>query len=533
MRRSIDSDAMVGMGTLSSEDKNPAAPEDRFLYKAMAAVETKLHSMWAGKKAAQQKSVEEQKMDDMANIILTYRGLADEDDEIIEEKLVWCDRAAFDVFMSLVIIINTVVIGLETDIGSGSDGREWYWILFECIFMLIFVGEIGVKVYYHTYQWILEDFLNLFTTVVAFMAFIDFSIMQPLGSGGDLRVVSLFRIIGLVRLLRLIRKFKSLEELQLVLAGLVESSKTLIWTVLLMIMLIYICAVFLTKQIGHNVDVYGDYRKLSGGWDHEEFFGTVGRSMYTLLQCMTLDSWSSRIARHVMANQVYMLFFFMLFLILSTFGIMNIIVAVIVEQMLTASQNNEKKTRIREERAKKAELDMLKDIFDRSDADGNGRLELHEYNAAVKDPEVQWRMRHLELPIADAAKLFSVIDGDGSRELSIEEFIAGCNKLKGVAQSKDLLGIQSQADTLGQRMDTLNDSLADGERMLAALDEVTLRIARRFDSALEGSRRKLARSVGGSKPMVQPQKKERAKGDLVALSIGNRPALPVFPDLLG
>jgi len=518
---------------LGASDDQPALPgEERGFAKVVMVIQRKLESMWAGKQD-QTKTVEQQKMEDMANIILTYRGLGDEDDELVEETLVWCDRAAFDVFMSLVIIINTVVIGLETDIGSGSDGREWYWILFECIFMLIFVGEIGVKVYYHTYQWILEDFLNLFTTVVAFMAFIDFSIMQPLGSGGDLRVVSLFRIIGLVRLLRLIKKFKSLEELQLVLWGLVESAKTLIWAVMLMVMLIYICAVFLTKQIGHNVDVYGDYRKLSGGWDHEEFFGTVGRSMYTLLQCMTLDSWSSRIARHVMANQVYMLFFFMLFLILSTFGIMNIIVAVIVEQMLTASQNNEKKTRIREERAKKAELDMLKDIFDRSDADGNGRLELHEYNAAVKDPEVQWRMRHLELPIADAAKLFSVIDGDGSRELSIEEFIAGCNKLKGVAQSKDLLGIQSQADTLGQRMDTLNDSLADGERMLAALDEVTLRIARRFDSALEGSRRKLARSVGGSKPMVQPQKKERAKGDLVALSIGNRPALPVFPDLLG
>lgn len=499
---------------------------------AVLAVQSKIQSMAAGKQT-KDRTVEEQKMEEMANIILTYRGLGEEDDELVEEKLVWCDRAAADIFMSLVIIVNTIVIGLETDIGSGDGSRKWYWILCECIFMLIFVGEIGVKVYYHTYVWMLEDFLNFFTTVVAFMAFIDFSILQPVGAGGDLRVVSLFRIVGLVRLLRLIRNQKSLEELQLVLWGLVESAKTLVWTVMLMILLIYICAVFLTKQIGHNVDVYGDYRKLSGGWDHEEFFGTVGRSMYTLMQCMTLDSWSSRIARHVMANQIYMLGFFMLFLFLSTFGIMNIVVAVIVEQMLTASQNNEKKQRVREEKAKKAELESIKDIFVMSDADGNGILELHEYTESVKNPEVQWRMRQLELPTADAAKLFAVIDGDGSRSLSIEEFIAGCTKLKGVAQSKDLLGIQAQADILGQRMDTLVDGLADGERMLDALDEVTARIERRFDSAIQGSRRKIARSVGGTKPMVQPEKKERSKGDLVPLSIGNRPALPAFPDLLG
>merc|ERR1719259_1155475 len=139
-------------------------------------------------------------------------------------------------------------------------------------------------------------------------------------------MLSLFRVAGLIRLVRLIRRYKFLEELRLVVEGMQESAQTLLWTVLLTTVFIYICAVLLTKQIGHNTEVYGDYRKLSGGWDHEELFGTVGRSMYTLLQAMTLDSWASKIARHTIVNQWYMTAFWVIFLLVSTFGIMNIVV---------------------------------------------------------------------------------------------------------------------------------------------------------------------------------------------------------------
>merc|ERR1719436_1191762 len=150
--------------------------------------------------------------------------------------------------------------------------------------------------------------------------------------------------------------YKVLEELRLVVEGMKESCQTLIWTVILTTVFVYISAVLLTKQIGHNVEVYKNYKKLSGGWDHEELFGTVGRSMYTLLQAMTLDSWASRIARHTIVNQWYMTAFWVLFLMVSTFGIMNIVVSVIVELMLVASQNNDARTRVREEKKPQARI---------------------------------------------------------------------------------------------------------------------------------------------------------------------------------
>jgi len=482
---------------------------------------------FAGEKSAAVDS-EENKMNEMANIIKTYRGIIDVEEE--ESAKPWVDRGAFDVTMSIIILINTVIIGLEVDYSDHTQ-REWYWIFLEAMFCLIFVLEINFKLFFHGWKWIFRDTWNFVTFVVAVMSFVDAAILSPMENSGTLRMISLFRVAGLVRLIRLIRRYKALEELRLVIQGLTESFQVLMWTVILTTVFIYICAVLLTKQIGHNVEVYGDYKKLSGGWDHEELFGTVGRSMYTLLQAMTLDGWASKIARHTIANQWYMTFFWIIFLLISTFGIMNIVVSVIVELMLAASANNEKRLRVREDKARRHELEQIREIFVMSDDDGSGQLDLAEFMEAVKNPEVQYRMRQLDLPLSDAAKLFGAIDEDGSRTLTFNEFIAGCMKLKGPAQSKELLAIQANADGLAKKMDVLAESLADSERMMAALDEVTTRICKRFDTALVSSRRKIAHSVGGSQPM-KPVPRKGPAAEQAPLAIGNRPALPPFPDLL-
>merc|ERR1719440_2751397 len=254
--------------------------------------------------------------------------------------------------------------------------------------------------------------------------------------------------------------------------------------------------------------------------------------MYTLLQCLTRDGWTSQIVRYVMIHQWYMCFFFMSFGMVATYGLLNLVVSVIVEQTLTAARSNESRARAKEDRAKKAELEGLKEIFLLSDTDGSGELDVGEFLAALGDEEILWKMRSLDLPIDDAARLFTVIDGEGTRALQMEEFIDGCTKLKGTARSRDLLAITAQADTLAKKMDSLGEELQDAERMLHALDEISVRITNRFNPAVKSSRKKLAKSVAGSAPVVpiHPEKLGSAIG--VDLGTGNRPLLPKFPNLL-
>lgn len=476
----------------------------------------------------QVKNEEEDKMSSLAALIRTFRDPEEEEDP--EEDKVWVDRSRFEIVAYFLVLLNTLIISLETDY-SGLNGRGAGWVIAEVIFCVLAVLEVSLKMWYHSVRWLFLDGWNLPTALIALLLVINVCVVRPVTGGGMLRLVSLIRICDLLKLGKNPKLHKRLEELQLIIQGLQDSFRALAWTVVLAAIFIYIWSVLLTKQIGHNADVYRDYTKMSGGWNHEEFFGTVGRSMYTLFQCMTLDGWSSQIARHITDNQGAMAGFFIGFLLLTSFGLLNIAISIMVENMLAASLHNQTKLRVREERARRAELESVREIFLISDTDGSGSIDLKEFTKAMENPEVQWRMRQLELPAADAAKLFGVMDGDGSRTLSIDEFLKGCTKLKGPAQSRDMLAVQAQADTLTRKMDYLASSLEESERLMGALHETTTRIRRRFESAVDASRRKLAHHVGGSKPIVPPGRVGPA-GPKVPLSVGNQPVLPQFPDLL-
>jgi len=484
---------------------------------------------WMTKLRGKSLDLKEQEVDTLASIIRMYRGIQEE--EVPDHEKVLPDRGWFEIMMGIVVMGNMIVIGLELEAeGLATNDRDVVWIVAEAVFCFAFVSEVALKFRYHTWRWIFFDWPNIIYIVIAFCVFLDCAIFHPLGIYSYLRMVSLLRVLGLIGLRRTFAQLHMLEELSGVLDGLMTTAGAIFWVLVLCFFFLYMSSVFVTEQIGHNLD-YVDYRKISGGWDNEELFGTIGRSMFTLLQMMTLDSWSSQVARHVINMQWEMGIFFIIFLVLSTYGLLNIVISIIVEHMLQAAAKNDRKARARLDSTRKQELDSIKEVFVLSDRDGSGEVDLHEFLEAVKNPEVQWRMRALGLPLMGAAKLFAVIDGDGSRTLTITEFINGCKKLKGTAQSKDLLVIQAQADILSTKMEGLGRSLEDSARMMTILDAITSRTDLRFASSVEGARRRQASNASGMKPM-KPIEKTKSSTTRQKMTMGNCPALPLFPDLL-
>merc|ERR1719329_1557366 len=109
---------------------------------------------------------------------------------------------------------------------------------------------------------------------------------------------------------------------------------------------------------------------------------------------------------------------------ISTYGIMNLIISIIVEQTLRATHHSETRVKAQEERARQAQHDCIRDIFLLADEDVSGTLSLEEFlYAAENDGEVQFRLRQLDLPIDLTQNLFQVLDGGGSRELTMHEFL--------------------------------------------------------------------------------------------------------------
>jgi len=465
-----------------------------------------------------------QKADHMADLLKKYKKL----EEVEEEPEFYVDTMAFQLIIGLVIIVNALFIGLETDMNTpdGSLYEDELWFIMENIFVIIFVLEMIVKIACHRCNYF-KQMWNITDFTLVMMAIVDVWIMKALQSEGSLKSFSVLRVIRMLRLARLIRLLKVFKELWLVVSGLIESMKTLGWVSVLLVLFVYVCGIFLTMQVGHNPERYEEYKKLSGGWDHEEYFGTVARSMYSLFQILTLDSWSSGIARHVMTNQPEMMFFFLVFLLFTHYGLLNLVVGVIVENTLSAARNNEEKIRQEQDKEQKRTLEHLKDIFKLADEDGSGDLDRGEFFRCLTNPEVEKKMKLINLPVAEAKNLFSILDADGQGSLSIDEFIGGCLRLKGSAKSKDLLSVQIQVESLAKKMDDLEDTLTMNERKMEALDKVTIQMARRYESSIEDAHRRMALAIGGGAPVVVPKKKRE-----VDLSVGNKPMLPPFPSFL-
>jgi len=77
---------------------------------------------------------------------------------------------------------------------------------------------------------------------------------------------------------------------------------------------------------------------------HAEWFGSIGHSMYTLFQIMTLESWSMGIVRPLMETHPYAWMFFIPFILIATFTMLNLFIAIIVNAMQTQSAQESEKT---------------------------------------------------------------------------------------------------------------------------------------------------------------------------------------------
>ncbi len=201
-----------------------------------------------------------------------------------------------------IIIVNSVVLGLETDAGIVAAFGPVLFALDQAI-LAFFVVEIALRIYAFGPRFF-RDPWSLFDFAVVAIALIP--------ATGPLQVLRALRIL---RVLRLISVMPALRR---VVGGLVAALPGMSSIVVLMGMLFYVAAVMATKLFGATFPAW---------------FGSLGASLYTLFQVMTLESWSMGIVRPVMEAYPFAWMFFVPFILLSTYAVLNLFIGVIVSAM--------------------------------------------------------------------------------------------------------------------------------------------------------------------------------------------------------
>jgi voltage-gated sodium channel len=221
-----------------------------------------------------------------------------------EKVAAWIESTRIQRIIIGLILVNAVTLGLET---SASIMASYGGILhlLDRVILAAFVAEILLKLFAQRLDFFRRGW-NLFDFTVIAIALIPAS--GPLAVLRALRVLRVLRLASVSPRLRFV-----VEALLKALPGIASIAS-------LMLLLFYVAAVIATGLFGAAFP---------------EWFGTLGRSMYTLFQVMTLESWSMGIVRPVMDVYPYAWLFFIPFILIATFTMLNLFIGIIVDTMQT------------------------------------------------------------------------------------------------------------------------------------------------------------------------------------------------------
>ena len=133
-------------------------------------------------------------------------------------------------------------------------------------------------------------------------------------------------VLRALRVLRVFRLVSTIPRLRRIVAALLHAVPGVGAIIVLLSLVFYVFAVITTKLFGQKFP---------------EWFGSLGESMFTLFQVMTLESWSMGIVRPVMEVYSWAWVLFVAFIVLSSFTVLNLFIAIIIDSMQTLNESNQ------------------------------------------------------------------------------------------------------------------------------------------------------------------------------------------------
>ncbi len=241
----------------------------------------------------------------------------------------------------VIILINATAMGLETSerVVAYTGGLLR---MIDNVVIVIFTIEIALRIFAHGRNfW--RDGWNLFDFTIVAIA------LMP-ATGG-------FAVLRSLRIIRALRLISTVKSMRRVMGGMLAAIPGMGAVVALLALIFYVAAVMATRLFGA---------------DYPELFGTLGDSFFSLFQVMTLEGWADNFVIPVMEKFPYAWVFFIIFLLVTSFTVLNLFIGIIVDAMQREQQieerMNQKETEanfdqvLSELQALRAEIRELRDM---------------------------------------------------------------------------------------------------------------------------------------------------------------------------
>jgi hypothetical protein len=373
------------------------------------------------------------------------------------------------------ILSNAVLIGVNSDWAMrnrhlGSD-RPTSFIALDWLFLIIFILELMLRMAAEGFL-----FFKLRNKMFGWNLFDGLIIALTLLNNADvlgirLSVVRVFRVLRLVHVIRIIRLKNGFMELRMMVDGIMNCGKTLLWSFLLLIVITFIYAVVCLEFIAEWL-TQAEHEPIAstaglGPAERETRMSTIKflmdnyasltYSIYTLFKAVSGGvSWGelSDPMEHV---NIVLVLTFPLFIGVTVFCVLNIVTAAFVDAAARKSKEEEANA-LEYIAERKKWIRAVHDIFRRHDSDSRGTLDFEEFSSIMTDWRTQTAFTDMgiDMSFQQAKQLFRLFDWDGDGQIDIDEFAQGVHHLKGPARSLDVfrhfMKLSKQIDKLARSL---------------------------------------------------------------------------------
>jgi len=215
---------------------------------------------------------------------------------------------------------------------------------------------------------------------------------------------------------------------------------------LLLAMIIFVFGVFLTQNVTaylrqHEVPTsavgqIGEFTTVEGKLFNQ--FGSLLRATYTLFKAISGGVSWEEIGDVLFYTGWGNGFIFICYIFFTVFSMLNIITGIFVDSAMASAQNDHDEVIQAQMEDEESTLRQLTKIFQDADTDESGTLCLLELENHFQAPRVAAHLASMGLAVSEARAMFTLLDGDSSGNVGIEEFVFGCLRMKGNARSIDL-----------------------------------------------------------------------------------------------
>jgi hypothetical protein len=358
----------------------------------------------------------------------------------------------FDYIMGVVIIVNTVFLGIQINIevtylkeNPDQEYIDAIWLqTSETVFNIIFLGELISRLASDN-RYFLHSGWNIFDFVIVFLALFDevkkYNIFETPGlNASATRVVKVFRLLRTLKIIRVIRAFR---ELRIVLMSMMSSMRQLFWTLLLLFLMMYIVSVLLLSILAQEGP--RAYAMSGEGPVRVRLFGDLQRTLVTMFQCATNGlNWEepSRALEEVIDGPIPPIGVMIAFNAITFFALLNTVTGLFVDQALRSSDEDNRNVMLEEREEREGMIVDLRSKFTNA-VEGKHFINLKAMHQVCSDYKTMEYFRRFEIDFRDFFTFFDLVaEPDRTIQMAqLDSFLHAAFRLKGKASQTELVAL--------------------------------------------------------------------------------------------